>query len=282
MFNCQKSEGAAGRFRTLARPRSPRIGLSRALLDLETGKSAASPGAVKPVPTHVRPVLRVLVLTFSLGQGCDEKSEEPAVGTEEPTAMRTRVGPYAFTQGILYRIEEGSEIPMVAVPGSGPARDTLPLEVSSAPALGPARFRRLAVSPDTEWVAWEVGGPGAWVGVVGPEERTTRVLGSWSKALPDTLLWAPAGGYLAVSLRHPDGRRSVEVFDVTAGKPLVLPWKGDCEGENRCDVTAARWVGGTLLDVEIRPGPDEPSVPFEINVSGLAPLDAVEEEPEDA
>lgn len=237
---------------------------------------------MKPVPAHVRPVLCVLVLTSVLVQGCEEKNDEPAAGTEEPTATRTRVGPYAFTQGILYRLEEEAEIPIVAVPGSGPARDTLPLELSSAPALGPARFRRLAVSPDTQWVAWEVGGPGAWVGVVGPEERTARVLGSWSKALPDTLLWAPAGGYLAVSLRHPDGRRGVDVFDVSVGKPLVLPWEKDCEGEDRCDVTAVRWVGGTLLDVEIRPGPDEPSVPFEINVSGLRSLDAVEEEPEDA
>lgn len=264
---------SADRFLEVARPVSGRCGIVRRR-------------EMKQAQTTLRPVIRgvLLVLTCTVGtvnSGCDEKGPktEPAGGGGVDREL-TRVGGYAFGGGVLYREVGDSQIALLALPGADAARDTLPLQVGSEPALGPAHFRAARPAPDSEWLAWEVGGPGTWVGVLGPEGQRF-VLDSWSNALVDTLMWAPAGGYLAVILRHPDGRRSVEVYEVESGRRLGLPWKEDCIAE-RCDLTDVGWLGGTLLDVEIRPGIDEPSVPFEVNVTDLSPASESEEATEDA
>ena len=182
-----------------------------------------------------------------------------------------QAGPYVTAGGVLYRVSEGGREAVLALPGAGPAPDTLALDSVSTSALGAPRFRRLALAPDSGAVAWEVGGAGAWVGVAGRTRQSVWLLNHWTDALPDRLIWSPVGRYLVVRLRHRDGRVGVEVFDTPAGKRLLLPWERECEGIDACDVTAVKWVGGTLMDVEIRLGEDEPSVPFEVNVTELAP-----------
>ncbi len=79
-------------------------------------------------------------------------------------------------------------------------------------------------------------------------------------------MWAPASRYLAVWLTHLDGRRSLSVVDAEEGERLELPWELECETVGECDVVEVEWLGGTLLDVRIRLGPAEFSVPFEVNV----------------
>ncbi len=43
---------------------------------------------------------------------------------------------------------------------------------------------------------------------------------------------------------------------------------------DECDVASVKWLGGSLLNVEIRLGPAELPVPYEVNVAsaGLAGL----------
>ncbi len=103
------------------------------------------------------------------------------------------------------------------------------------------------------------------------------MLGRWSAAVPDALIWAPGGRHLAVLLVHPDARRSLAVFDVRTGALLSMPWEADCEGRVDCDVSRVEWLGGTLLNVEIRQGPAELSVPYEVNVSMAGSVPASEE-----
>ncbi len=96
------------------------------------------------------------------------------------------------------------------------------------------------------------------------------MLARWTQALPDTVLWAPSGRYVAVWLRHAGRRHSVEVFDADMGRRLTMPWERECARSQQCDVQRAAWVGGTLLDVDIRLGPGEQALPFEVNVSSAA------------
>jgi hypothetical protein len=211
--------------------------------------------------------------------GCEDDGRElPVSGKEQELSEPARAGPYAIAADALYRVR-GAELEAVAVlPGAAVvASDTLEVCGSEAPEFGEARFRRLTLSPDTALAAWETAGPGACVGVVGIGEPPVRVLGRWSAAVPDTLIWAPAGRYLAVWLAQGARRRSLEVFDAREGERLEMPWELDCSYAEVCDVARATWLGGTLLNVEIRLGPAELSVPFEVNVDAAAPVEPREE-----
>ena len=187
-----------------------------------------------------------------------------------------RTGDFASGGGVLYRMSGDELQPLVALPGAGPAADTVRECASAIPELAAARFVRLNLSPDSSRIAWETEGPGACVGAVGPEGERSRLLSRWTAAVPDTILWAPAGPYLAVWLKHAAGRRSVEVYDAAGGRRLAMPWDDDCALSEACDVNRLVWVGGTLLDVEIKLGPGELAVPFEVNVA--APAAGQEEE----
>jgi hypothetical protein len=188
-----------------------------------------------------------------------------------------QVGRLAIAGGTLYRAEGGTLDPIAALPGGGPAADTLRRCVPSIPDLRTARFRRLTPSPEPEWTAWETVDAGGCVGVAGPGEPRVRVLGQWSDALPDTVLWAPAGHYLAILLAQPGPRHGLAVFDAQAGKRLEMPWELECTYSGSCDVSGAAWLGGTLLNVEIRLGPAELPVPFEVNVASAAFVGQTEE-----
>ncbi len=182
------------------------------------------------------------------------------------------MGPFAWGERALYRIGTDGGLEVLAVlPGDGSAPDTLVECALAIPQLRPVRFRELRLAPDPRWAAWSTTGPVSCVGVVAPGEPLVRVLGRWSAAVPDSLIWAPASRYLAVWLTHPDGRRSVAVVDAERRERLELPWELECEASGECDVVEVEWLGGSLLDVRIRLGPAEFSVPFEVNVgTGLA------------
>lgn len=223
------------------------------------------------------PVLLLALTLMAIG-GCRGKEQgRPASNGTAPAEEELEAGPYVTDGGVLYELSPEGRTALLALPGAGPAPDTLAFDSTSASALGAPKFRRLVLSPDSEAVAWEVGGAGSWVGVAGRLTRGVWLLNHWTGALPDTLIWSPVGRYLAVQLRHPDGRASVDVFDTSVRKRLALPWQRECEGIDACDVTEVRWVGGTLMDVEIRLGEDEPSVPFEVNVSELTPVSGPKE-----
>lgn len=229
----------------------------------------------------MRPELRTLLLAgivLVAGLcGCGEEGRPPAAKEEHPSSELVWAGPYAIRGGFLYAVKGESLEALAVLPGAGTAHDTLADCVAPVPELGRSRFRRLHLSPDTLWAAWETAGPGACVGVVGPRQPPVSVLGRWSAALPDTVLWAPAGRYLAICLAHPGGRRSVLVFDAGEGQRLEMPWEPDCAYAEDCDVVRAAWLGGTLLNVEIRLGPAELSVPFEVNVGGAVSVEPREE-----
>jgi hypothetical protein len=208
-----------------------------------------------------------IALTLAIAVGCGgDTSRDSEAPRYEQTIDGIAAGPYMAEAGVLYRGVDGRRTPVLALPGAGAAADTLSTDGQGA--LGEPTFRRLVLSPDSQWVAWEVAGAGSWVGVAGPDPAV-RVLDRWAAALPDALIWAPTARYLAVRLKHPDGHSSLELFDVGRDGRLPLPWDDDCAGTGTCDVTRVRWLGGTLLNVEIRLGPDEPSVPFEVNAGEL-------------
>lgn len=197
---------------------------------------------------------------------------------EPPAAALERVGPYAVAGGTLYRVEGESLVAVAVLPDAGEAaRDTLEECATEVLELGETRFERLSLAADTAWAAWATSGPGACVGVLGLGEPAVRVLGRWSGAVPDTVLWAPAGRYLAIWLRWAAGRRSLEVFDAPEGIRLEMPWEVECGFAEACDVARAEWLGGSLLNVEIRLGPAELSVPFEVNVAAVVPVESEEE-----
>jgi hypothetical protein len=218
-------------------------------------------------------------LALALCGGCERAEREPPAQLgEQPAAGLERVGPYAIAGGALYRSDGGSLVPVAVLPEAGKAGpDTLEGCAVEIPELGRARFQLLELAADTAWAAWTTSGPGACVGVVGLGNPAVRVLGHWLGAVADTVLWAPAGRYLAVWLGWAAGRRSLEVFDALSGGRLDMPWELDCSYVEACDVAQATWLGGTLLDVEIRLGPAELPVPFEVNVAAGAPVGSEEE-----
>ncbi|UCC81450.1 MAG: hypothetical protein JSW46_10540 [Gemmatimonadota bacterium] len=219
------------------------------------------------------------VLATALCAGCERAEREPQAQVEEPpTVALERAGPYAVGGGALYRREGESLVTVAVLPDAGKtAPDTLEECAAEFPEFGKARFKRLDLAADTALAAWSTSGPGACLGVVGLGEPAVRVLGRWSAAVPNTVLWAPAGRYLAVWLGRAAGRRSLEVFDAVAGVRLEMPWEVECGYAEACDVVQAAWLGGTLLDVEIRLGPAELAVPFEVNIVDVAPLGSEEE-----
>ncbi len=219
------------------------------------------------------------VLATALCAGCERAEREPPAEAEEPPAVALeRAGPYAIAGGTLYRREGESLVAVAVLPDAGEsAPDTLEGCSAEIPELGKARFKHLDLAEDTAWAAWSSSAPGACVGVVGLGEPAVRVLGRWSGAVPNTTLWAPAGRYLAVWLGRAAGRRSLEVFDAIAGVRLEMPWEVECGYAEACDVAQAAWLGGTLLDVEIRLGPAELPVPFEVNVADVGPVGSEEE-----
>ena len=226
---------------------------------------------------HLRELTGPLLLVAGAGAACSGDEREAPGSTAAAAADEVvRTGDFASGGGVLYRMSGDELQPLVALPGAGPAADTVRECASAIPELAAARFVRLNLSPDSSRLAWETAGPGACVGAVGPEGERSRLLSRWTAAVPDTILWAPAGPYLAVWLKHAAGRRSVEVYDAAGGRRLAMPWDDDCALSEACDVNRLVWVGGTLLDVEIKLGPGELAVPFEVNVA--APAAGQEEE----
>lgn len=220
----------------------------------------------------VCPPERWQLLAFLVGaMACGTDGGEGWKSTgEAEVETPDRTGAYAISDGLLYRVEAESLVALVALPGSGPAADTATGCISEIPELGQNRFRRLTLSPDSGSVVWETDGPGVCVGVLAAASVDGKVLARWTQALPDTVLWAPSGRYVAVWLRHAGRRHSVEVFDADIGRRLTMPWEEECARSEQCDVQRAGWVGGTLLDVDIRLGPGEQALPFEVNVSSPA------------
>jgi hypothetical protein len=76
---------------------------------------------------------------------------------------------------------------------------------------------------------------------------------------------------------HHEQRRSLWLYDALQGVRLEMPWEFDCKYVGDCDVERVDWLGGSLLNVEIRLGPAEGAVPFEVNVEAAASLDMREE-----
>lgn len=181
-----------------------------------------------------------------------------------------RRGPFAVAGGLLYRASDDSLIPLLALPGAGPAPDTASECEPAIPKLGKRGFGALILAPDSQITVWVTDGPGACVGVSGLEPGGGQVLGHWTEAVPEEIAWAPAGRYVVVWLEHARDRHSVAVYDALRGERMEMPWRGDCEESEACDVKSVSWAGGTLLDVEIRLGPGELPVPFEVNVAGAA------------
>ncbi len=224
-------------------------------------------------------VVPVTAALFALGtMGCREaERREPQVDEPPAKEVTARAGPYAMGPGTLYRTRHGEPEAVGALPGIGVATDTLVECGARVPELGQARFSRLRPSPDAGRAAWATTGLGTCVGVIGPAEPPVHVLGYWSSAATDSLLWAPAGAYLAVWLVHHGQRRSLWLYDALQGVRLEMPWEFDCKYVGDCDVERVDWLGGSLLNVEIRLGPAEGSVPFEVNVEATASLDMREE-----
>jgi hypothetical protein len=155
----------------------------------------------------------LLALAAACGPG--ERKAPPLAESVDSTPLRA--GRFAAVGGALYRDEDGTRVLLAVLPGGGAAPDTLIGCPASIPELETGRFQRLVLAPDSLWVAWETAGPGSCVGVAGPRSPPVQVLGYWSGAVPDSLLWAPAGGYLAVWLAQPGQRRSLAVFRAAGG-----------------------------------------------------------------
>lgn len=255
----------------------------RSLLDTineERDESAADWIMTKPAGHRSRLAnrCRSLLLIALAGGGltaCREGEESiPETETLPEQQELTWVGKYAMSPGTLYRRRNGVREPVAVLPGAGVARDTVVECAVLAPGLGEVRFAQLSVAPDSAHAAWATLGPGTCVGTVAAGgEPSVRVLGFWPAAATDSLLWAPGGDYLAVLLNHHGRRTSVSVYDAVRGVRLEMPWETECEFSGECDVEQAEWLGGSLLDVRIRLGPAELSVPFEVNVRAAASLD---------
>ncbi len=218
----------------------------------------------------------LLVCGLLLGPAACRDEAHPGAGPPGEGAQRpepVRVGAFALGEAALYGVRKDGGLEVLAVlPGGGTAPDTLVECGLTIPKLRPVRFRELTLAPNTSWAAWSTAGPVSCVGVVGPGVPRVRVLGRWSAAIPDSLMWAPASRYLAVWLNQLDGRHSLAVVDAEHGERLELPWEPECETGGDCDVVEVEWLGGSLLDVRIRLGPAESSVPFEVNVGAGAPV----------
>ncbi len=219
-------------------------------------------------------LMGALVLVGCGGEAAWE-ARDPQASTQR--AEPARVGAFALGQATLYRTRDDTLEALAVLPGGGAAPDTLEECAPAIPELRPVRFEALRLSPDPRWAAWSTTGPGSCVGVAGPGELPVRVLAHWPAATPDSLIWAPASRYLAVWLAHAGGRSSLSVFDVEKAERLEMPWELECEVSGDCDVVEVEWFGGTLLDVEIRLGPAESSVPFEVNVGSVRSAEPKEE-----
>ena len=277
--------GARGLLREHAegRPSAGRSPLDT--IKAERDESAADSIMTKPTGHRSRLANRcksLLLIALAGGgvTGCRE-AEERVPKTETAPAQQelTWVGKYAMSTGTLYRRRDGVQEPVAVLPGAGIARDTVVECAVLAPGLGAVRFGQLRMAPDSAHAAWATVGPGTCVGTVAAAaEPSVRVLGFWPAAATDSLLWAPGGDYLAVLLDHHGQRTSVSVYDAVRGVRLEMPWESECEFSGECDVEEAEWLGGSLLDVRIRLGPAERSVPFEVNVRAAASLDTDTEE----
>lgn len=219
----------------------------------------------------------LLVALAGAGLSACREGEEDVRETLTPPAQQElkRAGNYAMGPGTLYRLRGGKREPVAVLPGAGAGRDTVFECAVLAPGLGEVRFGLLELTPDSALAAWATTGPGTCVGTLAAGEPAVRVLGFWPAAATDSLLWAPAGHYLAVLLDHHGQRCSVAVYDVANAARLEMPWEQECEDD--CDVEQAQWLGGSLLNVRIRLGPAERSVPFEVNVEAAASLEREEE-----
>lgn len=209
--------------------------------------------------------------------GCRGSEPKGTGAGERPDPPVVVAGGYAIGERTLYRLEGDGWTPVAVLPRAGAGADTLWGCGGAVPGFGGPRFHRLSLSPDSATAAWATRGPDACVGSVGPGPDGVRVLGRWSAASPDSLIWAPAGRYLAVTLARPGGRHGLAVFDVARSRPLSMPWEAECAYADDCDVETVRWLGGSLLNVGIRLGPAEASVPFEVNVARAAPAAEDEE-----
>lgn len=259
-----------GRCRSGARP--PPLGtLGKQVIGSQPFNMAAKPSGhlLRREIRNTLTLAGVLVAT-TLGSCGRGDREAPAVRESQRAEDPIRLGPFAQSSSMLYRLHGETLVPLAALPGWGAAPDTLGECAAAMPDLEARRFRGLTLSPDSAWAIWRAVGPGACVGVVGLGEPPVRVFGHWSAAALDSVTWAPAGRYLTVWLRHPGGRRSLSVFDAIEGVRLEMPWELECSAIEDCDVIGVAWLGGTLLNVNMRLGPAEVAVPYEVNV-GLAP-----------
>ncbi len=209
---------------------------------------------------------------------CHEGEDRAPAAEVLPTKQELKwAGEYAMGGGTLYRRRGGVPEAVAVLPGAGVGADTIDECAVHAPELGEARFRLLQLAPDSVLAAWATTGPGTCVGTLSAQDTAVRVLGYWPAAATDSLLWAPAGSYLAVWLDHHGQRSSLGVYDAVRGVQLEMPWEAECEYVGDCDVEQVEWLGGSLLNVQIRLGPAERSVPFEVNVEAAATLGAEEE-----
>ena len=217
------------------------------------------------------------VITLSLTSCREVEERAPAAEVRSEEDELTWVGDFAMAPDALYRRRDGVTETIAVLPGAGVGRDTVLECTVHAPELGEARFRRLQHAPESGLAAWATTGPGTCVGTLSNREPAVRVLGFWPAAATDTLLWSPAGGYLAVWLDYRGQRGSLWVFEALEGVRLEMPWEAECEYVGDCDVEQVEWFGGSLLNVMIRLGPAERSVPFEVNVEDAASLGMEEE-----
>lgn len=237
----------------------------------------------KPVGRGARLAKRcgslLLVAVAGAGFGACREGGEHVPETPTPPAQQElkRAGEYAMSPGVLYRLRGGAREAVAVLPGAEAGSDTLFECAVLAPGLGDVRFGLLEAAPDSTLAAWATMGPGTCVGTLAAGEPPVRVLGFWPAAATDSLLWAPAGGYLAVLLDHHGQRCSLSVYDAVRGARLEMPWEGECEYVGDCDIEQVQWLGGSLLNVRIRLGPAERSVPFEVNVEEAASLEMEEE-----
>lgn len=231
------------------------------------------PGSI--YPKLIPPVILAALLA---GWACrGEAGRRADVGQRSRAEPVVREGPFAMADHSLYRSRDGQMRRVAAFPSSAEPTTDLAKCGEGVRELGAPRFRRLVLGRDSTMAVWVTAGVGTCVGVVSIGEPAVRVLDYWVTAVADSVLWAPAGRYVAIRLIHEGQRRSLEVYDVSDGVRLEMPWEQDCRYHGDCDVERVAWLGGTLLDVGIRLGPAEQSVPFEVNVAAAVPVEIEEE-----